>query len=303
MNQLEGNAVTRHFGDVVAVSGVNLRVDGGEVVGLVGANGSGKTTLIRMLLGLLAPTSGTVSLFGAPPAREARARVGYVPQLGGLYDYLTVVENLEFQHSAYAGKGRPRLPDDLADLANRICGGLSLGLRRRVAFAMALSHDPQLLVLDEPTSGVDSLARTGLWDTIRSAAERGIGVLVTTHHMSEAGQCDRLLVLSAGRVVATGTQRDIVGDTTVVEVHADPWEPGFRALDDAGLLVSLAGRDVRVIDADRAAVERVLGERGIAAVVSVKPATLDETFVRLARAQTAAPAATGPAAPDAPAAA
>ena len=132
MNQLEGNAVTRHFGDVVAVSQVNLRVDGGEVVGLVGANGSGKTTLIRMLLGLLAPTSGTVSLFGAPPAREARARVGYVPQLGGLYDDLTVMENLEFQHSAYAGKGRPRLPDDLADLANRICGGLSLGLRRRV---------------------------------------------------------------------------------------------------------------------------------------------------------------------------
>ena len=291
MIQLQGTAVSRRFGDVLAVSEVNLQVEGGEVVGLVGANGSGKTTLIRVLLGLLAPTSGSVSLFGAPPAREARARVGYVPQLGGLYDDLTVMENLEFQHAAYSGAGRPSLPDDLADLGGRIAGGLSLGLRRRVAFAMALSHDPQLLVLDEPTSGVDSLARTALWDTIRGAAERGIGVLVTTHHMSEAGQCDRLLVLSAGRVVAAGTQRDIVGDTTVVEVHADPWEPCFRALDDAGLLVSLAGRDVRVIDADRDAVARVLADRGIAADVSVQPATLDETFVRLARATAATPAA------------
>lgn len=289
MSQLEGRSVTRRFGDVVAVNQVDVHVESGEVVGLVGANGSGKTTLIRVLLGLLAPTSGSVSLFGATPSREGRAKVGYVPQLGGLYDDLTVMENLEFGHAAYGGTGKATLPDDLADLAGRLCGGLSLGLRRRVAFAMALSHEPQLLVLDEPTSGVDSLARTALWDTIRSAAERGMGVLVTTHHMSEAGQCDRLLVLSAGRVVATGSQRDIVGDTTVVEVRADPWEPSFQALDDAGLLVSLAGRNVRVIDADRpAVVERVLRERGIAADVSVQPATLDETFVRLARAHAAA---------------
>lgn len=281
MNQITGAGLTRHFGDVVAVSSVDVAVDAGEVVGMVGANGSGKTTLIRMLLGLLPPTSGTVELLGGAPTREARARVGYVPQMGGLYDDLTVAENLDFTFAAYGGHGRATLPEDLAPTAGRLAGDLSLGLRRRAAFAIALAHDPELLVLDEPTSGVDPLASARLWDAIRGAVERGLGALVTTHHMSEAGQCDRLIVLAAGRVVAHGTQRQIVGDTQVVEVQTEDWERVFEALDAAGALVSIRGRTVRVIDRGPDEVQEALARAHVEGRVSLEPATLDETFVRL----------------------
>jgi ABC-2 type transport system ATP-binding protein len=281
MIQLEGSNVTRRFGSFVAVDSVDIGVDEHEVVGLVGANGAGKTTLIRMLLGLLPPTSGTVRVFGEAPTRETRARIGYVPQLGGLYDDLTAMENLAFVERAYGRRGPTDLPDDLEAVAGTLVGELSLGLRRRLAFAVALSHDPQLLVLDEPTSGVDPLARARLWDTIRGAAERGLGVLVTTHHMSEADQCDRLLVMASGRVVATGTQDEIVGDGRVVEAASDRWQDTFTALDDAGLLVSLVGRTPRVVNAPIERVREVLAAAQVQADLALRPATLDEAFVRL----------------------
>jgi ABC-2 type transport system ATP-binding protein/ribosome-dependent ATPase len=292
VSQLAGSKVTRQFGTFVAVDSVDISVDEHEVVGLVGANGAGKTTLIRMLLGLQPPTSGTVTVFGEPPTRETRARIGYVPQLGGLYDDLTAAENLAFVGRAYGRKGDATLPDDLGAAAGTTVGELSLGIRRRLAFAVALSHDPQLLVLDEPTSGVDPLQRARLWDTIRGAAERGLGVLVTTHHMSEADQCDRLLVMAAGRVVATGTQAEIIGDGQVVEAASDRWQEAFSALDDAGLLVSLVGRTPRVVDAPIDRVRDVLGAAKIDADLALRPATLDEAFVRLtARGATTQPKA------------
>ena len=283
--QIEGRAISRSFGHVQALSGVDVTVGSGEVVGLVGANGAGKTTLIRILLGLLAPTEGSTSLFGGEPDRAARARVGYLPQIGGLYDDLTVAENVAFARGAYGRRGPVQLPDDLAPSADTLAAELPLGLRRRVSFAAAMSHDPSLLVLDEPTSGVDPLQRTRLWDTIRGAAERGLGVLVTTHHMREAGQCDRLVVMADGRVVASGTQPAIVGDAQVVEVRAERWAEAFAALDAAGFMVSLAGRSARVIDVDLAHVEEALARAGLEAEVELRPASLDETFVRL----TAAP--------------
>ncbi len=279
--QLEGSKVSRQFGSFVAVDSVDIRVDGHEVVGLVGANGAGKTTLIRILLGLLPPTTGSVRVFGEAPTRETRSRIGYVPQLGGLYDDLTATENLAFVERAYGRDERAGLPDDLRASAATLVGDLPLGIRRRLAFAVALSHDPELLVLDEPTSGVDPLQRSRLWDTIRGAAERGLGVLVTTHHMSEADQCDRLLVMAAGRVVATGTQSEIIGGAQVVEAASDRWQPAFSALDDAGLLVSLVGRTPRVVDAPIERVRAVLVAANVAASLSLRPATLDEAFVRL----------------------
>jgi ABC-2 type transport system ATP-binding protein len=287
MNQLEGRAIVRRFGQVVAVAGVGIAVDAGEVVGLVGANGAGKTTLIRVLLGLLAPTSGSVSLFGGPPTREARARVGYVPQSGGLYDDLTVAENVDFVTRAYGAGSGTTLSGELAQVGATLASDLSLGLRRRVAFAAAMSHAPQLLVLDEPTSGVDPLQRSRLWDTIRGAAERGLGILVTTHHMSEAGQCDRLLVMADGRVVASGTQAEIVGDSSVVAVRATDWAAAFSVLDRAGMMVSLSGRNARVLDAGPEKVKAILDEAQLAAEVELLPASLDEAFVRLTAAQPA----------------
>ena len=157
------------------------------MVGLIGANGSGKTTLIRMLLGLLAPTAGRVRLFGEPPSRRTRARLGYVPQSLGLYEDLTVAENLAFSAAAY-GSRDATLEGDLAQAGDTLVGDLPLGLRRRAAFAIALGHHPDLLVLDEPTSGVDPLQRARLWRPSGAAPSGALKVLVTTHHLAEAEQ-------------------------------------------------------------------------------------------------------------------
>ena len=285
---------TRRFGELLAVDGVDLAVTAGEVVGLIGANGSGKTTLIRMLLGLLAPTAGRVRLFGEPPSRRTRARLGYVPQSLGLYEDLTVAENLAFSAAAY-GSQDATLEGELAEARDVLVGELPLGLRRRAAFAIALGHHPDLLVLDEPTSGVDPLQRARLWETIRASAEQGAGVLVTTHHLGEAEQCDRLVVLAAGRVVAAGTLAEVVGDATAVEVRTPTWEAAFTTLDGAGLPVSLVGRSLRVPAADPATVQRLLAGAGVAAELATVPASFEETFVVLAAARSQSSQSTGPA--------
>jgi len=272
---------TKRFGELLAVDRVDLAVTAGEVVGLIGANGSGKTTLIRMLLGLVAPTAGQLRLFGEPPSRRTRARLGYVPQSLGLYEDLTVAENLAFSAAAY-GSSEAVLQGELAEARDLLVGELPLGLRRRAAFAIALGHHPDLLVLDEPTSGVDPLQRARLWETIRASAEQGAGVLVTTHHLSEAEQCDRLVVLASGRVVAAGTLDEVVGDATAVEVRTPTWEAAFATLDLAGLPVSLVGRNLRVPGAHPGRVGRLLAEAGVQAEVASVPASFEETFVTLA---------------------
>jgi ABC-2 type transport system ATP-binding protein len=288
MNQLAvAHGASRRFGDLLAVDDVHLQVGAGEVVGLIGANGSGKTTLIRLLLGLLRPTAGRVRLFGEPPSRRTRARLGYVPQSLGLYDDLTVAENLAFSAGAFGVHDPSALQGDLAAVRDTLVHELPLGLRRRVAFAIVLGHRPDLLVLDEPTSGVDPLQRARLWETIRASAEGGAGVLVTTHHMSEAEQCDRLLVLASGRVVAEGTMDEVVGGTRAVEVRTGRWEEAFTALDAAGLPVSLVGRSLRVPGADREAVGRLLAGAGVDADLGVGPASFEEAFVVLATARAA----------------
>jgi ABC-2 type transport system ATP-binding protein len=280
---LSARGASRRFGAFTAVDGVDLEVGGGEVVGLLGANGAGKTTVIRMLLGLLRPSGGEVLLFGEPPSRRTRARIGYVPQGLGLYDDLTVDENLAFAGRAFGVAPPQRLDPELEAVRGELVAEVSLGLRRRLAFAAALGHHPELLVLDEPTSGVDALGRARLWDAIRSAAEEGgAGVLVTTHSMSEAEQCDRLVMLAGGRVVAEGTAAEIVGDTTTVVVRADLWEDAFAALADAGLPVALVGTELRVPDAEPSRVSAALEAAGVRAEASQGRATLEEAFVALA---------------------
>jgi ABC-2 type transport system ATP-binding protein len=259
---------------------VDLSVAAGEVVGLIGANGAGKTTLIRMLLGLLAPTSGRVLLFGEPPSRRTRIRLGYVPQSLGLYEDLTVAENLAFSGAAY-GSRQAVLEGELAEVGQALVGDLPIGLRRRVAFAIALGHHPDLLVLDEPTSGSTPSSGPPLGDDPLQR-RAGAGVLVTTHHLQEAEQCDRLVVLASGRVVAAGSLAELVGDATAAEVRTPRWEAAFTALDAAGLLVSLVGRTLRVPGADPAAVGRLLAGAGVPAEVATVPASFEETFVVLA---------------------
>jgi len=279
---LAADRVGRKFKDFTAVDDVTLRVGPGEVVGLLGANGAGKTTLIRMLLGLLATTVGEVELLGGPPDRQLRRRLGYVPQGLGLYRDLTVAENLAFSAQAYE-TAVPELPESLRPVADRLIADLPLGLQRQLAFLSALAHSPEVLVLDEPTSGVDALARAALWDTIHEQAEAGVGVLVTTHNMAEAEQCDRLLLMSHARLVAQGSQTDIIGSTTAIAIRTNDWARAFAVLNQAGQPVMLSGRDVRVADADADQVRAVLADAGMSAEVFGVPATIEERMMVLAR--------------------
>ena len=308
--------VSRVFGRFTAVDGVDLAVGPGEVVGLLGANGAGKTTLIRMLLGLLPVSGGSVRLFGQPPSRASRRRVGYLPQGLGLYDDLTIAENLAFSRAVFAGTvlagtgtgPSPDVPDSLRRYATITVRDLPLGVARRAAFAQVLAHAPELLLLDEPTSGVDPLARARLWETISQTAADGAGVIVTTHSMEEAEECTRLVVLAGGRVVAAGTAAQIVGPARTAVVRAADWAAALRRLEAAGLRAvlagsaggpalagrgwqarrwqaragrsALAGPALRVPGRPAAEVAAALGD--LPASVTTEPATLEECFFELA---------------------
>lgn len=276
MSSVSATQVTRRFGDFTAVDRVDFAIEPGEVVGLVGANGAGKTTLIRMILGLLEPTEGQVRLFGELPTRDQRRRIGYVPQNLGLYRDLTAVENLEFRADVFGSDHVGH-----AEAFNGLVGAMSLGMQRRTAFAAATQHDPELLILDEPTSGVSPLSRTKLWNMIRERAESGAAVLVSTHYMDEAEQADRLVLMSRGKVVAAGLLDDIIGDLTVVEVTAHRWERAFAALDTGDRAITLSGTKVRVLSESPESVSGVLRAGGVDADVVQVPATLDETMVLL----------------------
>jgi ABC-2 type transport system ATP-binding protein len=279
MSAVEARSVSRHFGGFVAVDRVDLTAEAGEVVGVLGANGAGKTTLIRLILGLLPVSAGSVRLFGQPPSRETRRRTGYVPQGLGLFRDLTAQENLAFAAAAFGVPAQPPPPGTERGMV----GSLPLGRQRQVAFAAALQHRPDLLVLDEPTSGVAPLARARLWDRIREQAAAGTAVLVTTHYMDEARQADRLVLMARGRVIGRGGEADIVGDARAVVVRTDDWAQAFSALATAGLAASLVGRDVRLPGADREAVGLVLETAGLTAAVTTAPATLEEAMVLAAR--------------------
>ena len=206
----------KEFGSLVAVEGLDLTVAKGEVLCLLGANGSGKTTTIRMLCGLLAPTSGAATVAGVDVVADpdaVRRKIGYMSQKFGLYDDLTVRENLRFYSSLYGLRGeerQQRLDEVVAELGlakrlDQFTGQLSGGWRQRVSLGCAIAHRPEILFLDEPTAGVDPAARKLFWERIYALAERGITILVTTHYMDEAERCQRLAVISRGVLLALDT--------------------------------------------------------------------------------------------------
>jgi ABC-type multidrug transport system ATPase subunit len=275
----EARQVSRRFGAFTAVSGADLVIRRDEVVGLLGANGAGKTTLIRLLLGLLRPSDGGIRLFGAAPSLATRRRVGYVPQTLGLYSGLTVAENWAFTTTAFRTAGA-LMPAEIARWSGELVGGLPLGAQRQVAFAVALSHRPELLVLDEPTSGVGPLGSARLWEGIRQAAGDGAGTLVTTHNMEEAEQCDRLLVMADGKVVAAGTTAQITAGRTAAEVRCADTARAFAVLDASGISVQASGSSLRAAGPPEA-VASLLSGAGVEASVTAVPATLEESFVSI----------------------
>jgi ABC-2 type transport system ATP-binding protein len=218
---IEAHNLTRRFGSFTAVDGIEVTVEAGEVFGLLGANGAGKTTAIRMLCGTLPPSDGSIRVAGMDMvrhARRARGRIGYVAQRFALYGDLTVAENLQLQAGLY-GLANHRRKERIAwalehlslkEMAGRMAGGLPLGYQRRMALAAALLHEPDVLFLDEPTSGVDPIARQQFWELIYDLADAGIAILVTTHYMDEALFCDRIALMDAGRIIAEDTPADLV---------------------------------------------------------------------------------------------
>jgi ABC-2 type transport system ATP-binding protein len=222
----------KRFGDLIAVESLDLEVARGEVFGLLGPNGSGKTTTIRMLCGLLPPTSGEITVVGIDAVRDpegVRRRIGYMSQRFGLYDDMTVRENFRFYAGLYGLRGATRAAREselfttlgLEPRATQLVGTLSGGWKQKLSLACATAHHPDMVFLDEPTAGVDPAARRQFWELIRDLANGGMTILVTTHYMDEAVRCDRLAFLSRGHLIALGTPDEVTaqfGQASVEDV-------------------------------------------------------------------------------------
>jgi len=212
--------LTKRFGDFIAVDGISFEVRAGEIFGLLGANGAGKTTTIRMLIGLLRPTSGGGTVGGWDIGREfeaIRRSIGYMSQKFSLYDDLTVGENLRFFGGVY-GLSRSRIEARLEELdrslglrawIGRRTSSLPTGFKQRLALGAAILHEPSILFLDEPTAGVDPIARRHFWELINGLAAGGITIIVTTHYMDEAEYCNRLCVMHAAKIVSIGPPAEL----------------------------------------------------------------------------------------------
>ena len=233
---IEMENLHKRFGDLVAVQSLTLAIPRGEIFGLLGSNGSGKTTTIRMLTGLMPPTSGRAVVAGIDVVKNpeaVRPRLGYMSQRYGLYDDLTVEENLRFYAGLYGlvqREGKARVEEQITDLGfttrrRQLAGTLSGGWKQRLSLACATSHRPDVLFLDEPTAGVDPVARRHFWEVIRQLARNGTTILVTTHYMDEAERCERLAILWRGKLEAVGTPHDII-----TQLGAPSLEDAFIAL-------------------------------------------------------------------------
>jgi ABC-2 type transport system ATP-binding protein len=298
---VEVTGLTRRFGDFVAVDGVTFAVAPGEVFGFLGPNGAGKTTTIKMLNGLLAPSAGTGRVAGFDIGRERRAikrSIGYMSQLFSLYADLTVEENVAFFSGLYSvpvarrTERRDRVLEmaGLAEQRGRLTGELSLGWKQRLALGCAVLHEPPILFLDEPTSGVDPVSRRRFWDLIYALADGGTTVFVSTHYMEEAEYCDRLALMNRGRLIALDTPAALRAAMRepLYELTATQPIAVLAALDRApeAVRAGLFGRSLHVTLADRERSPATLAQRlaagglEIAALREIAP-SLEDVFVAL----------------------
>ena len=295
--------LTRRFGDFTAVDSVNFTVAAGEIFGFLGPNGAGKTTTIKMLTALLAPTSGAATVAGYDVVREAREikhRIGYMSQLFSLYGDLTVNENINLFAGLYGVTG-DRLGarrawvfemSGLQDYGNRLTATLPLGWKQRLALGCALLHEPPVLFLDEPTSGVDPIARRRFWDLIDSISSRGTTVFVSTHYMEEAEYCHRLALMNRGRIIALATPQDLRTSMIdpLVQLETDDPPRAVEVLRNLPAVIeaSMYGRLVRAVVSDVTTAQRdlpdALAQHGLRCdrLHPVTPA-LEDVFVALVR--------------------
>ncbi|MFH1795475.1 MAG: ABC transporter ATP-binding protein [Pseudomonadota bacterium] len=271
MNAIEVNGLVKRFGDKTVVDHVSMSVAEGEIVGFLGPNGSGKTTTIRMMCGLLTPDEGEGEVLGYDLRRESlliKREVGYMTQRFSFYEDLTIAENLEFVARLYRLKPVAKFVDDtLEDLGlttrrKQLAGTLSGGWKQRLALAACIMHRPKLLLLDEPTAGVDPKARREFWDEIHRLAARGLTVLVSTHYMDEAERCHRINYISYGKLLATGTVEEVVrnaGLFTYVVRGPRLEEITARLRSSPGVeQVAPFGTTLHVVGLDRTALETAL---------------------------------------------
>jgi ABC-2 type transport system ATP-binding protein len=303
MKTIDVRHLTRRFGAFVAVNDVTFDVEQGEIFGFLGSNGAGKSTTIRMLCGLLRPTSGTALVGGVDVSRDpegVKRRIGYMSQRFSLYEKLTVDQNIAFFGGVYGLEGdrlaaRRAFVLDMAGLRGRestMTGALSAGWRQRLALGCAILHEPPIVFLDEPTGGVDPLSRRQFWRLIDELARSGVTVLVTTHYLDEAEHCHRIAIIQAGKLAALGTvselKRIFVG-RPILEIRATQPVDAMRALEAMPEIekTSIFGTAVHaVLRSAEIAPEDIRGRLGAAGVTvtgfSVVEPSLEDVFLDVA---------------------
>ncbi|MFD2368325.1 ABC transporter ATP-binding protein [Pseudoduganella sp. GCM10020061] len=298
---IDVRGLTKRYGARTVVRSVDLQVARGAIYGFLGPNGSGKTTTIRMLCGLLTPDEGEGHCLGfdlRTQARRIKREVGYMPQRFGLYDDLSIEENLDFVAAVYQVPGRRDRVDralaqlGLAQRRGQLAGTLSGGWKQRLALAACLLHDPQLLLLDEPTAGVDPSARRMFWDHLHILAAHGMTVLVSTHYMDEAERCHALAFISQGRLLARGTAAELVSHAglSVREAGGSPLAlaalaeaigsaPGLRGVAAFGANLRILAQSDAELDAALAPVQGLIAREGIR-IARAEPG-LEDAFIAL----------------------
>jgi ABC-2 type transport system ATP-binding protein len=303
---VEAHELTKQFDHFTAVDHVSFTIPRGQIFGFLGPNGAGKTTTIRMLLGLLKPTSGTATVLGFDILKDSEAirkRIGYMSQKFSLYNDLKVEENLNFYGGTYGVRGeRLRERKDyilnmagLEGRAGELTKNLSGGWKQRLALGTAIIHEPEMLFLDEPTAGVDPISRRAFWGLLYELAEGGTTIMVTTHYMDEAEHCQSLAFIQRGRLVTMGSPQEIkAGEMRgqVLEVDSDSPDIAIQTLRQLGLFeeVALYGALVHVVtqdpDAHLTLIEQVLRDKGVqvTAIDRIAP-SLEDVFIASARRQ------------------
>jgi ABC-2 type transport system ATP-binding protein len=293
---IDVHGLTKRYGDRTVVDQLSMQVERGEIYGFLGPNGSGKTTSIRMMCGLLTPDAGSGHTLGLDVVREAGAikrRVGYMTQRFGLYEDLSIRENLGFIARMYGMDRRDeRVNQSLAKLglesrADQLAGRLSGGWKQRLALAACMLHEPELLLLDEPTAGVDPGARRDFWNEIHGLAARGITVLVSTHYMDEAERCHRLGYIAYGHLLVSGTPDELLQQSGLASRSAvgidDPAVVSALEHDSAVSTVTMLGDTLRAAGPDAAALDAALAKHAKDAHWQAVPPTLEEVFIHRSR--------------------